>query len=115
MNVDQLTSIFRALLAAGGPIAGLLANAGLNDGTVNNILTVALIVIPPLISAVWGYVHSSANGKVAAAATVPGVQIHVDTSAASPAPVSVINAALDRDVKDVVPMVGPPRQDTRPI
>lgn len=114
MNSDQLTSIFRALLAAGGPIAGLLTNAGLNDGAVNNILTVALIVVPPLISAVWGYIHNSANGKVIAAATVPGVQVHVDTGPASVAPMSVIDSALDRSVKDVVPMVGPPRSDTKP-
>lgn len=73
MNADQVTSLLRVLLAAGGPVAGLLANAGMAAGTVNNILTIALIVLPPLISAVWGYIIHTDKSKIAAAAAVPGV------------------------------------------
>lgn len=95
MNSDQLTSLLRVLLAAGGPVAGLLANAGLQAGMVNNILTIALIVLPPLSSAVWGYVvHKDAN-KIAAASNVPGVQsITIATNAPSAAASTAANPAL---------------------
>lgn len=78
MNTDQFTSMLRVLLAAGGPVAGLLTNAGLNAGAVTNILTVALIVLPPIVSGIWGYVVHTDRSKLAAAAAVPGVtQINV--------------------------------------
>jgi hypothetical protein len=73
MNQDQINSLLRVLLAAGGPVAGLLANAGMEAGTINDVLTTALIVLPPLISLVWGLVTHTDHNTIAAAASVPGV------------------------------------------
>lgn len=73
MNLDQLTSMLRVLLAAGGPIAGLMNNAGMNKGTVDNILTIALMVIPPLAAFVWGQLKHTDKNTIASAAAVPGV------------------------------------------
>jgi hypothetical protein len=95
MNSDQVTSLLRVLLAAGGPVAGLLANAGMAAGTVNNILTVALIVLPPLISAVWGFVVHTDQNKIAAAAAVDGVtQIRIDPLATGAAAAAAADSAL---------------------
>lgn len=74
LNQDQLTSLLRGLLAAGGPLAGLLINTGLQPTMVNNILAIALIVLPPIISIAWGVAAHSDEAKIAAAAAVPGVR-----------------------------------------
>ena len=64
MNQTQIETILRVLLAAGGPVSGLLLNAGMQPGVVNNILTIALIVGPPSISAIWGVLRHTDAGNV---------------------------------------------------
>lgn len=75
MNQQQLESLLRILLATGGPVAGLLTNWGVATGDVNNWLTIALIVLPPLGSAIWGYVRNTDHSTIAAASKVEGVNV----------------------------------------
>jgi len=73
MNQQQIESLLRILLAAGGPVAGLLVNWGVPSGQVNNYLTVALLVLPPVLAGVWGLLRNTHQQTIAAAASVPGV------------------------------------------
>lgn len=102
MNQEQLMSLLRALLAAGGPVAGLLANFGMQPGTVTNVLTIALIVLPPLISAVWGYLDHTDRAKIASAASVEGVtKIKIDPYATGGAAAAAADPALANVKKGV--------------
>ena len=73
MNQQQIESLLRILLAAGGPVAGLLVNWGVPAGQVNNYLTIALMVLPPAVSGVWGLMRNTHQQTITAAAGVPGV------------------------------------------
>jgi ABC-type antimicrobial peptide transport system permease subunit len=73
VNQDQITSLVRALLAAGGPVAGILVASGMEPGMVNSILAVAVAVIPLAISIIWGQAQHTDHAKIAAASKVPGV------------------------------------------
>ena len=96
MNIDQIIAILRVLFAAGGPVAGLLMRfAGLDEDATNNILSIALIVLPPLISMIWGAVAESDHSKIAAAAKVDGVQsITVSKYASGAAAVAAASSDL---------------------
>lgn len=98
MNQSQLESLLRVLLAAGGPVAGLLANWGLAPGAVNNWLTILLIVIPPVVSAIWGQLRHTDSATVLAAKAVPGAEVVVDPAKAS---VAVTALAADPAVPGV--------------
>jgi hypothetical protein len=91
VNQQQIESLMRVLLAAGGPIAGLLVGWGVPTGQVNNYLTIGLIVLPPLVSAVWGLVKNTHSATALAAQGIKGVQVFIDPHAA---PISVIETAL---------------------
>lgn len=82
MNNDQLMSILRQLLAAGGPVAALLVNWGVPAGQVNSYLTIALAVLPPLGAAIWGALKHTDHATVAAAGNMPGVTVSVDPAKA---------------------------------
>ncbi len=71
MNQTQIESLLRILLAAGGPVAGLLTNYGMAPGQVNNWLTILLIVLPPLGSAIWGLYRNTDKQNVAKVAAMP--------------------------------------------
>lgn len=70
MNLDQILSLVRTLLAAGGPISGLLVMYGMPGDKAALWLSVALIVVPPLVSAVWGVLNKTAANKVATVAAM---------------------------------------------
>ncbi len=62
MNTEQIQSLIRLLLGAGGPLAALLISKGASADTVNQILTISLAVVPPLVSLVWSMIrHTDAN------------------------------------------------------
>ncbi len=90
MNQQQIESLLRILLAAGGPVAGLLVNWGVPSGQVNNYLTLALMILPPLISAGWGHFRTTPSSLAVAADSVPGVSVTVNPLSASQA---VVNTA----------------------
>ena len=98
-NQQQIQSFIRLLLGAGGPLAALLVSRGTSADTVNLILTIALAVVPPLISLVWSMFSHSDKATVAAAGALPGVNVVVAPSA----PVGARAAAADPAVPGVNP------------
>lgn len=88
---DQIASIIRLLLGAGGPLAALLVSKGATADQVNQILTIALAVGPPLVSLVWGLSRHTNTGNAIAASTLPGVTVTVDPAKSTPALVAVAN------------------------
>ncbi len=103
MNLDQIQSLIRTLLAAGGPIAALLVQYGLPADKVTIWLSLALAILPPIAAGVWGIVVKTDKAKVAAAGAMPGVSVIVDTSVASPASAGAQAAATDKAVPGVAP------------
>lgn len=104
-----LYNLAKGLLIIGGPVTIVLTSlVGLDDKTAKAVVE----VLGALLS-VAGFVWLGVDGTPAAitktASGVPGVQVHVDTSSASPAPESVQELAHDDKVTDVFPMRGGPR------
>jgi hypothetical protein len=99
MNLDQILSLVRTLLAAGGPVSGLLVMYGHSQTKADLWLAVALIVIPPVVSGVWGIVTKTDKAKVAAAGAMQGVEVTVAPNASAGAK----SAAQDPDVPGVKP------------
>lgn len=73
INQAQIESIIRWLLTTGGPGAAYLVSQGMAPSQINNILTIALAVVPPAISFVWSLFRKTDKQMIAAAASVPGV------------------------------------------
>lgn len=108
MNRQQIIDVIKGLLVAGGPIAILLTNVfGMDVGSAQRVVE-SLAAISSVGGIVWLALGRTDANMAKDAASVPGVQVHVDTRNA---PEPVVEAALDRTVKDVVPMVGGPRLD----
>ncbi len=94
-NEQQIESFLRILLAAGGPVAGLLTNWGVPSGQVNNWLTLGLMILPPAIAAIWGLARNTHKQTIAAAAGVPGVtEIRVADNASDGAKAAVQDSKL---------------------
>ena len=94
-NEQQIESFLRILLAAGGPVAGLMTNWGVPAGQINNWLTLSLMILPPLIAAVWGMIRNTHKQTIAAAAAVPGVaEIRVSDNASDGAKAAVQDSTL---------------------
>lgn len=109
MNRQQLVEIVKGLLVAGGPVAILLVNLfGMEQGGAEKIVQ-GLAALVSVAGIVWMAFGKSDTAMVKDAASVSGTQVHVDTRTA---PSSVVDVARDRDVKDVVPMIGGPRTDS---
>lgn len=98
MNNEQLTGLIRTLLAAGGPIAGLLALYGLPPDKVTAWLSLALVVLPPVVAGVWSLMSKRDASLAASASHVKGVEVVVDADHASTA---VVLAAHDNALPDV--------------
>jgi hypothetical protein len=81
MNLDQFQSLIRTLLAAGGPIAGLLTLYGFPQDKTAMWLGLALAILPPIASAIWGILTKTDAAKVAAAGAMTGVQVTVAPNA----------------------------------
>lgn len=94
ISQDQVTQLFEAFKQLGTAISTALT---------------ALGTIAGIASAVWGAFKALRSQQTKTVASTPGVQVHVDTSPASPAPVAVQQlaltpAAVDAKAKDVIPM-----------
>ncbi len=70
-NQTQIEQTLRWLLTTGGPASAWLLSQGANQGQINTLLTVALAVVPPLISYVWGYFRNTDKQNVAKVAAMP--------------------------------------------
>lgn len=81
MNLDQVQSLIRTLLAAGGPIAALLVQYGMPSDKVSIWISLALAVVPPVVAAVWGVIAKTDAAKVAAVGAMPGVSVTVAPTA----------------------------------
>lgn len=92
VNQNQVQQILQILLAAGGPVAGLLVNWGVPSGQINNYLTILMMLLPPAISAVWALITHSHAAIATAASQIPGVVVSVDSQKAA---ASLIGVAKD--------------------
>lgn len=98
ISQDQLNQLFEAFKQLGTAVSSGLA---------------ALGTIVGIGTTVYRAFKATKAQVTKDASQIPGVQIHVDTSPASPAPPQVQKLALtpeseDPKAKDVVPMTGPP-------
>jgi len=100
MNLDQILSLVRTLLAAGGPISGLLVMYGVPNDKATMWLSLALIIVPPVVSAIWGIASKTDKAKVAAAGAMEGVTVTVAPTASPGAQA----AAQDKSVPGVNPI-----------
>jgi hypothetical protein len=99
INQDQVDQLFEAFKQLGTAVSSGLT---------------ALGTITSVGAAVYGAWKASRSQQTKTVASTPGVQVHVDTSPASPAPEAVKALAEDRSdpkAQDVVPMIGGPRVD----
>jgi len=106
MNLDQVLSLIRTLLAAGGPIAALAVMYGMPGDKVAAWTSLALAILPPVASGVWGIMARTDAAKVASAGAMPGVNVTV-SPAASPGAQA---AAADPAVPGVQPGPVPPEE-----
>lgn len=98
MNLEQALSLIRTLLAAGGPVAGLLTIYGYPADKTALWLGLALAILPPLATALWGIFSKTDRAMVLSATNVPGVTVQVDKAKAGQ---SVIDTANDPAVPKV--------------
>lgn len=107
-NRVAVYNVLKGLLVAGGPIAVLLTTVfHINNDTVQLIIQIASSLLS-IVGLVWLGISGTDANVARHAADVRGVQVHVDTNVA---PDSVVEEARDRNVPDVVPMIGGPRHD----
>ncbi len=111
MNRQQIIDVVKGLLVAGGPVVAILVNLlGMEPGPAEKIVQ-GLAALVSVAGIVWLAVGRTDRNMVVDAATVPGVQVHVnaDPNANIPvAPAPVIAAVQDKNAPDVVPMSGGP-------
>lgn len=81
MNLDQIQSLIRTLLAAGGPIAALLVQYGMPGDKVTIWLSLALAILPPVAAGIWGVIVKTDAQKAASVAQTPGLQVIPTTAA----------------------------------
>lgn len=95
INQDQVNQLFEAFKDLGTAVSSALT---------------ALGTIASIAAAVYGAWKASRAQQTKTVASTPGVQVHVDTSPASPAPQQVKDLAISSDptAHDVVPMTGGP-------
>lgn len=67
----QIESTIRWLLTTGGPLAGWLNSQGVDQTQTSQLMTAALVVVPPLISWVWSLARGTDKQTVAAVAAMP--------------------------------------------
>jgi len=99
VNLDQVQSLIRTLLAAGGPITALLVMYGAPGDKVAMWVSLALSILPPVVSGVWGILNKTDRAKVESAGAMPGVNVIVSPQASEGAKA----AALDPTVPGVAP------------
>jgi hypothetical protein len=99
MNLEQVQSLIRTLLAAGGPIGALLVSYGMPNEKVSYWISLALVVLPPVTAAVWGILNKTDKAIVTAAGAMQGVNVAVAPNASEGAKA----AAADPEVSGVVP------------
>lgn len=102
-NQAQIESAIRWLLTTGGPLAGWLVSQGASQTQISQIMAVALVVVPPAVSFVWGLMRKTDKQITAAAGAMPGVHVAVDVGDNSPASEGAKAAALDPKVNGVSP------------
>ena len=84
-NEQQIQSLIRLVLAAGGPVSSIAVRHGMTPGTMEDILSIALMVVPPLVSLVWSMSSHSQESTLTDASNIPGVNpIRIDMATASP-------------------------------
>ncbi len=70
-NQTQIETTIRWLLTTGGPLGAYLMSQGATQSQINTLLTIALAVVPPLISYLWGLFRSTDKANVDKVAAMP--------------------------------------------
>jgi len=83
VNLDQFLGLVRTLLAAGGPVAGLLTIYGFPQDKTALWLGLALAIVPPIATAVWGILAKTDAANVARVGAMPGVTVAVGPTASA--------------------------------
>lgn len=106
MNKQQLLDVVKGLLIAGGPIVAILVNLlGMETGQAEKIVQ-GIGALVSVLGVVWLAMSRTDSNMVANAATVKGVQVHVNEDTA---PAAVVELAAPDKKNDVYPMEGGPR------
>lgn len=106
MNRQQLVDVIKGLLVAGGPVVAVLVNLlGMDQGPAEKIVQGAA-ALASIVGMIWLAVGRTDANMAQDAASVKGVQVHVNPETA---PSSVVKLADDAKVTDVFPMEGGPR------
>lgn len=109
LNQQQVRNWLQVTTAAGGPLAALiLSKTGITEGEYTLYVSLALAILPGAIVVVWGWFSNRMVTQVKEVSQTEGVQVHVDTEAAS-TPKDIV-ALAQSPAPDVFPMVGGPRQ-----
>lgn len=110
MDTDRLVGLLRHAFSAGGPGLGILLYYMTQWGVpaeqqswVLQAIAWALGAGGPVIGACWGWVANGVRSRILSVKKLPGVCVQVDTDAPTTPPAAV-ELALDRKVRDVVPM-----------
>lgn len=100
MNSQQFQQLVNLLLGAGGPLAALLLQVGVPQGTITQVAQLVLIVVPPGY-AWWRSHHQNSDSSIlTAASNVAGVAVTVDPKAASAAALATAqNPATNVELK----------------
>lgn len=93
MNSEQFSGLIRTLLAAGGPLASLLAVYGLPPDKITAWLAVALAVLPPVAAGIWSWASKRDAAQVARIEAMPGLKLLVTNTETAPA--AAVKAAYD--------------------
>lgn len=104
MNQQQVESMLRLLLGAGGPLAALLLSYGVPPDKLNLWVNLAIAVLPPLLAGAWGIAANTHKQTIADAAKVPGV---VEVRTADNAKDGALAATEDPKLTNVKPMSAP--------
>lgn len=77
-NKQQLIDAVRTLIAALGPI---LVYLGLAEADANRYVQIAGMVVPIIVSVIWGIIDKSYANRALSAAAIPGVAVAVAPNA----------------------------------
>lgn len=116
MNNQQLIDLLKGLTIAGGPVALLIGVFVGGDTQRANEVSAAIGSLVTIAGVIWTVWDARKAATVTKAASLEGVQVHVNTATADPTVVEVAQAAAKSatdPVADVVPMIGGPRQDNQ--
>ena len=106
-STDQIQSLVRLLLGAGGPLGAWLLSRGVSQDALGAYTSLAIAFVaaaPVIVSGVWGLMRHTDSGNLAAVEAIPAVRQITVSPVASTANLAAVVADPSRD--KVVSSVG---------